>query len=65
MHNLYKTSNTFFHCPQRSLRGHPLKNFKERSVSEVWKHFFTNRVVDRWNALSEDAVMSPTLNQFK
>ena len=66
LHGYYKTApNTFFTCPQRALRGHPLKIFKERSRTDLRKHFFSNRVVDAWNSLPEDVVTAPTLNQFK
>ena len=66
MHNLYKTlANTFFNCLQRFLRGHPYKIFKQHSRSDVRKYFFSNRVVDLWNALPEEVVSAPSLNLFK
>ena len=66
MHGLYKTpANTFFPCPQRPLRGHAYKIFKRRSRVDVRKQFFTNRVVDRWNALPAEVVSAETLNDFK
>ena len=65
-HDLYKTPpDSFFRCPQRALRGHPLKIFKERSRTEVRKNYFSNRMVDKWNALPEEVVLAPSLNTFK
>ena len=46
-------------------RGHTLKLSKERSRLDLRKYFFSERVVDRWNALDQDTVSSGTLNGFK
>ena len=46
-------------------RGHPLKLFVNLSKTNCRKHFFSNRVVDVWNALPADTVMSASLAIFK
>ena len=48
-----------------SRRGHSKKLFLPRTNLEVRRRFFSVRVVKAWNALSEEAVSSTTLNQFK
>ena len=48
-----------------SRRGHSKKLFLPRTNLEVRRRFFSVRVVKTWNALSEEAVSSTTLNQFK
>ena len=46
-------------------RGHSQKLFKEQFRLDLRKHFFSQRVVDEWNSLSEEIVTSETVNQFK
>lgn len=46
-------------------RGHSKKLEKEKCSRLVRKNFITNRVVYRWNALSEDTVSAPSVNTFK
>ena len=46
-------------------RGHQLKVEKGRSRLDVRKHFFTQRVVNLWNALPVNLVSAPTVNAFK
>ena len=66
MHKLYKTPyETYFSHPQLQLRGHSLKLQKQYTRTKVRKHFFTNRIVDTWNALPEEVVTAKTLNSFK
>ena len=48
-----------------STRGHPFKLKKQHSRLNVRKNFFTNRVVDQWNSLPTETVISPSLNAFK
>ena len=49
----------------RQTRGHPYKLFKHRSRLNIRANSFSNRVVNSWNALSENAVNAPSLNAFK
>ena len=46
-------------------RGHPYKLFKYRSDIELRKRFFSNRVINSWNSLSENTVMAETIEEFK
>ena len=46
-------------------RGHDLKLFKPRTRLETRKRFFSVRVIDLWNNLSNDTVTSESVNQFK
>ena len=46
-------------------RGHSKKLFLPRSTREVRKRFFSVRVVQTWNSLSEDTVSALTITQFK
>ena len=46
-------------------RGHSLKLRKNRSNLDIRKYFFSERVVSRWNALSEEVVSAETVNGFK
>ena len=58
-------SNLFFTVAQNNLRGHSLKLFKTRFNLDYGKFFFANRVIDEWNALTEDIVSSSTVEAFK
>ena len=42
-----------------------MKLFKSRSTLDVRRYFFSERVIGRWNALSESAVTASSLNVFK
>jgi len=44
---------------------HSLKMIKHRCKSEVRHHFFSERVVNRWNMLDQDTISVKTLNGFK
>ena len=46
-------------------RGHSLKLIKKYSKGNTRHHFFTERVVSRWNSLSQEAVCAPSINAFK
>jgi hypothetical protein len=47
------------------LRGHSLKLFTRRARLDIRKNFFSNRVVERWNSLSQATIDAPTVNTFK
>ena len=46
-------------------RGHSWKILKSRSKLDIRKFFFSERVVYRWNRLSQDDVDQTSLNGFK
>ena len=47
------------------LRGHDLKLFKQYSRLNIRKHFFSQRVIDAWNALPSSVVDVTSVNSFK
>jgi len=49
----------------KGTRGHSLKLTKVRCTRDCWKHFFSNRVVNRWNKLDQQIVGATSLNAFK
>jgi len=49
----------------KGTRGHNLKLSKARCTRDCWKHFFLNRVVNRWNKLDKPIVGASSLNAFK
>ena len=50
---------------ERKTRGHNLKIRKQLTTNMKRYNFFTNRVVNDWNDLEQDAIDSSTVNQFK
>ena len=59
MESMFELSTT------KQLRGHELKLTKHRSKLEVRRHFFTERLVNRWNSLDHLTVNASTVNSFK
>ena len=58
MHGLSSIQlNTFFELPSLDrTRGHSLKLKKNRFRTELRQHFFSERVINRWNKLDRDTV---------
>ena len=46
-------------------RGHSCKLIKSRCNKDLRRFFFSQRVVNRWNKLSDDTVSAPSLISFK
>ena len=46
-------------------RGHSLKLVKNRFLTTLRQHSFSQRVISRWNSLDEKAVSEKTVNGFK
>ena len=46
-------------------RGHTAKLVKNRSRLELRRHFFSERVVNRWNSLDQRVIDSTSMNAFK
>lgn len=46
-------------------RGHSAKIVRKRCRLDVRRHFFSERVVERWNNLDQHVIDSDTLNSFK
>ena len=47
------------------LRGHNFTIIKNSSNKNSYQNFFTNRVCNTWNSLSEDIVNAKSINSFK
>jgi len=57
---------TFLDCNVDSrTRGHSRKIAKNRTKLDIRKYFFSERVVNRWNNLSQDDVDQRSVNGFK
>jgi len=60
------TPELFFELDSSSrTRGHSLKLVKKRFNITVRQHMFSQRVVNRWNALDQRTVDSESVNEFK
>jgi len=46
-------------------RGHSAKLKKSRCNTELRRHFFSERVVNRWNSLKQATVEAAEVNSFK
>ena len=57
--NLFRLSNN------TNTRGHTLKLAKVRPRLDCRKHFFSCRVINRWNSLPQQVVEAETVNSFK
>ena len=58
--------NSFFRADRSErTKGHTKKLAKESFRLDIRKHFFSQRVVNRWNALSEEVVSAGTVGVFK
>ena len=49
----------------KGTRGHTLRLKKKRSVRDVRRYFFSQRVVKRWNSLDQETVDAGSINSFK
>ena len=49
----------------KHLRGHALKLVKHRSTLEVRRNFFTERLINRWNSMDQQALDVDSVNSFK
>ena len=66
LHGINKVSTHFLPLSEdRRTRGHSLKLKKVRNNTNRRRMFYSQRIVDDWNSLSEEVVMSSTLNCFK
>ena len=59
-------SNIFFEMDTSNrTRGHSQKLIKHKFNSNIRQHFFSDRVVNKWNALDEETVSVNSVNAFK
>ena len=67
-HNIYDplTTNSLFNYEfDKRTRSHPFKLHKTRFNTSKFQNFFTNRVINVWNALPKLLVTAESLNTFK
>ena len=58
--------NSFFELDETGrTRGHSFKLKKRRTNTDLRQHFFSERIVNIWNALDDELVCSSSLNVFK
>lgn len=62
-----ESSDQFFKKSENlhGLRGHTKKIIKQQLRLDIRKHFFSQRVVNQWNKLSQKVVDAPSINGFK
>ena len=64
--NIYNTDNPCMILEADSnTRGHNLKLTKQRSMTDLRIHCFSNRIVNNWNSLPDHVVAADTLNAFR
>ena len=51
--------------PNERTRGHSRKLAKDSFRLDIRKYFFSQRIVKRWNSLSEEAISAGSVNTFK
>ena len=61
----YEKSQLFHTQPLQRTRGHSQKLFKRQFRLDLRRRFFSQRVIDDWNNLSENVISSDSINQFK
>ena len=65
-HDLYNVSSNLFEfnkCDRT--RGHNFKLVKPRCMTSLRQHFFSQRVIERWNNLPPMIAEAPSVNAFK
>ena len=65
VHGYYRAECPFELNNQGSTRGNAFKLCKRFSRTSGRQAFFSNRVVDSWNALPDSIVCAPSMNSFK
>ena len=64
-HGYYNCESPFELNTQGLTRGHQYKLKKHFCKTNLRQCFFTNRVIDTWNALDKSIVEAPSVNTFK
>jgi len=66
---VYKILHGLPDCSLYPITSHCRYSIKQTGKSfcshDIYKHFYTNRVVDRWNKLPNDAISGKSLYSFK
>ena len=58
-------SQFFTMSNMNNLHGQSLNLHEEHFHKVIQKNFFSKRVIDQWNGLSEEVVKAKTFNSFK
>lgn len=58
-------ASEFFTMNQNDTRGHSMKIFKPRVESSLRLNFFSQKVIEDWNALPQSAIDCDSINSFK
>ena len=65
-HNIYRLSDSLLELESRmNTKGHSYKLKKQRCNTMLQQHFFTQRIMDRWNSLPAEVAEAPSMNTFK
>ena len=65
IHSQYLQSQWQSAWIRNNTRGHSYKLKKQRCNTMLRQHFFTQRIVYRWNSLPAEIAEAPSLNAFK
>ena len=66
VHNIDKIDyDLFFIKNDNGTRGHDEKLDKPRANTKIRQNSFSHRIINDWNALSDNTVNSPSINSFK
>jgi len=57
--------NCVFERSHDRTRGHSLKLRKNRVLTDLRQHFFSERIVNIWNYLDEETISAPSVNSLK
>ena len=61
----YAVDASYLKLDNSKTRGHKYKLKKERVRKPVRELFYSNRIVNAWNALPDHVVEAPSVNAFK
>jgi hypothetical protein len=65
-HGIYTSQPILQAAPESSItRGHKFKLLKVRSKTKIRANFYSNRITESWNNLSDHIVNAPSVNAFK
>ena len=66
MNNAYlMDKDKFFQTSDTNSRGNSHKLYIRHNRTDIRKHFFTNRVIPKWNKLPDKVVSAPNIDKFK
>ena len=57
--------NHFLPVENSNTRGHSHKLSKPRAKTRLRQHYFSHRIINNWNSLSDKVVCTSSINSFK